>query len=59
MAVGAAGSTSMLARARWLQTAQKSWASPVGAGGAGDGSASAAPFAEIASALEMALTLPT
>jgi len=57
MAVGAVGNTSVLATAIWLQTAQKSWASPVG--GAGDGSASAAPFAEIASALEMALTLPT
>jgi len=58
---GEAGKTNALTKPIWVQTAQKSWARPVGTFCAGDGGGPAEPSdasAEIANAAEMMLTLP-
>jgi len=61
IAAGETGKTSVLANLILLQTAQKSWARPVGVFWAGEEGAPAEPLAaspEIANAAEMTLTLP-
>ena len=61
MVAGETGKTNALAKPILLQTAQKSWARPVGTFCAGEGGASAEPSdasAEIDNASEMAPTLP-